>query len=96
MFSQFDDKGKLFTNVVAKKPIKVRLQVATHLILGTVYIRPENRLKDEINQPETFLAVTDAQLFNDKGEIVYTCKFIVVNRNQILWMAPDTENENGG
>jgi hypothetical protein len=96
MFSQFDDKGKLFTNVVAKKPVKVRIQVATHLILGTVHIRPENRLKDEINQPETFLAVTDAQLINDKGETAYTCKFIVVNRSQILWMAPDTENENGG
>lgn len=93
MFSQFDDKGKLFTNVVAKKPIKVRIQVTTHLILGTVHIRPENRLKDEINQPENFLAVTDATLLNEKGEIVYTNKFLVVNRSNILWMAPETETD---
>lgn len=93
MFSQFDDKGKLFTNVVAKRPIKVRIQVASHLIVGTVHIRPENRLKDEINQPEAFLAVTDAQILNERGEVVYSNKFCIVNRSQILWMSPEEERE---
>ncbi|MCE1254247.1 MAG: hypothetical protein LWX83_11955 [Anaerolineae bacterium] len=93
MFSQFDDKGKLFTNVVAKRPVRVRIQVTSHLILGTVHIRPENRLKDEINQPEPFLAVTDAQIINDKGEVVYNNKFCAVNRSQILWMSPEDEEK---
>ena len=89
MFSQFDEKGKLFNNVVAKKPVKVNIQVATHRVNGTVHIRPENRLKDEINQPETFLAVTDAQIQNEAGELIYSSKFLIVNRSQILWMAPE-------
>jgi len=93
MYSQFDEKGKLFTNVVAKKPIQVCIQVATHRIVGTVYIRPENRLKDEINQPEGFLAVTDAQVENENGQVVYTNKFLVVNRSQIIWMAPESDYE---
>lgn len=90
MFSQFDEKGKLFNNVVAKKPVRVNIQVAGHRVVGTVHIRPENRLKDEINQPETFIAVTDAQVEDETGKTIYTNKFLIVNRSQILWMAPET------
>ena len=93
MFSQFDEKGKLFTNVVAKKPIRVVIMVATHRIVGTVHIRPENRLKDEINQPETFMAVTDAQIENELGQVVFTNKLLIVNRSQIIWMAPELDIE---
>ena len=93
MYSQFDEKGKLFTNVVAKKPVQVCIQAGSHRIIGTVYIRPENRLKDEINQPETFLAVTDAHVENESGQVIYTNKFLVVNRSQILWMAPESDYE---
>jgi len=93
MFSQFDEKGKLFTNVVAKKPVKVAIQVDSQRIIGTVHIRPENRLKDEVNQPETFLAVTDAQVENEMGQVIYTNKFLIVNRSQIIWMAPESEYE---
>lgn len=90
MFSQFDDKGKIFNNVVAKKPVKVIIQVDNHRVVGTVHIRPENRLKDEINQPETFLAVTDAHIENEAGDTIYTNKFLIVNRSQISWMAPES------
>jgi len=93
MYSQFDEKGKLFTNVVAKKPVQVCIQVAAQRILGTVYIRPENRLKDEVNQPEAFLAVTDAHVENESGQVIYTNKFLIVNRSQILWMAPESDYE---
>jgi hypothetical protein len=93
MYSQFDEKGKLFTNVVAKKPVQVCIQVTSHRIVGTVYIRPENRLKDEINMPEAFLAVTDAQVEDESGQVVYSNKFLVVNRSQILWMAPESDYE---
>ena len=93
MYSQFDEKGKLFTNVVAKKPVQVCIQIGLHRVFGTVYIRPENRLKDEINQPEAFLAVTDAHVENETGQIIYSNKFLVINRSQILWMGPESDYE---
>ncbi|NPV84764.1 MAG: hypothetical protein HPY45_01975 [Anaerolineae bacterium] len=94
MHPQFEEKRKIFTNVITKKPIAVRIQTLSHLILGTVHIRPDNRLKDEINQPETFLAVTDATIINDSGEETCHCKFLAVNRAHIIWLSPEEEQPN--
>lgn len=91
MFSQFEEKGKIFTNVVNKKPINVRIQTHEHIILGTVHIRPDNRLKDEINLAETFLAVTDAVVQDLSGNVVFRSNFIAVNRTHIIWLLPTDE-----
>jgi len=94
MFSQFEEKRKIFTNVVTKKPIIVLIQTTTSLIRGTVHIRPDDRLKDEINQPETFLAVTDAVIKNLKGEEVHHCEFLAVNRSHVVWLTPESDIQN--
>jgi hypothetical protein len=91
MFTQFEEKGKLFTNVVAKKPVNVQIQTSTHVINGTVHIRPDNRLKDEINQTEAFLAVTGASIYDLNKNLLQKCNFIAVNRSQIIWLVPDDE-----
>jgi len=91
MFTQFEEKGKLFSNVVAKKPVKVQIQTITHIIYGTVHIRPDNRIKDEINQTETFLAVTNVKVFDLNKNPIQECKFIAVNRSQIIWLIPEDE-----
>jgi hypothetical protein len=93
MFTQFEEKGKLFTNVIAKKPVNVQIQTSTHVIQGTVHIRPDNRLKDEINQTETFLAVTNASIYDLHKNLVQQCNFIAVNRSQIIWLVPDDESQ---
>jgi hypothetical protein len=91
MFTQFEEKGKLFSNVIAKKPVAVQIQTCTHVIFGTVHIRPDNRLKDEINQTESFLAVTDASVYDLHKNLIQKCNFIAVNRSQIIWLIPDDE-----
>jgi hypothetical protein len=93
MFSQFEEKRKIFTNVVSKKPVEVLIQTTTSLVQGTVHIRPDNRLKDEINQPETFLAVTDAHIKNLQGEEIHCCEFLAVNRTHIVWLTPEVDLE---
>jgi hypothetical protein len=90
MFSQFEDKRKIFTNVVTKEPVIVLIQTTTSLVHGTVHIRPDNRLKDEIDQPETFLAVTDAVIKNLQGEEIHRCEFLAVNKTHIVWLTPET------
>ena len=93
MFAQFEEKGKIFTNVITKKPVEVHIQTTTNLIRGKVHIRPDERLKDELNQPEKFLAVTDADILNLEGKLVSKVSFLAVNRQHIVWLLQDNEIE---
>ena len=60
MTYEYDEKGKLFTNVVNKRSMAATLQTTTHLIRGFIHIRQDERVKDELDRDELFLAVTDA------------------------------------
>lgn len=84
----YDDKGKIFTDVVSKEAVAVIVQTALHRIEGIVYARPDVRLKDELNQDEHFLAVTDAVLYDLAGNEVKRTGFLAVNRDAIHWVLP--------
>lgn len=94
MVAQYDDKGKLFTPVIAKHPIMVTIQTVSNVIRGAVHIRPDTRVKDELNNAtlkDHFLAVTDAVVYNNQGEEIYRSNFLVVNINHIVWAIPENE-----
>jgi hypothetical protein len=91
MYSSFEEKGKIFTNVVSKKPLDVVIQTSLHTIKGKIHIRPDDRLKDEVNAPETFLAVTDAVVHDLDGKFSFETAFITINRQQIIWIIPSNE-----
>ncbi|HVN54125.1 MAG TPA: hypothetical protein VMT46_07320 [Anaerolineaceae bacterium] len=91
MITEFDDKGKIFTNVIAKKPVPAVVQTLTHRIHGEVHVRPSERLKDEMNRSEKFLAITDAIVYDTRGQEIYRCGFLTLNRDQIVWLIPDEE-----
>jgi hypothetical protein len=95
MYPQFDEKGKVFSNVITKRPVQVHIQTPTNLISGRVHIRPDERLKDELNSPETFLAVTDATILNLQGEVFMKVMFLAVNRSHIVWLLQDNEMMTG-
>ena len=91
MFSNFEEKGKIFTQVVSKKPINVTIQTTSQLIRGKIHIRPEDRVKDELNRKDLFIAVTDATVFSAEGKALYHSGFLSVNTEQIVWLIPDEE-----
>ncbi|HEX7555641.1 MAG TPA: hypothetical protein VF338_03375 [Leptolinea sp.] len=91
MSMEYNDSGKFFTEVIRKKPVRVIIQTTQQVIHGNVHIRPEARLKDEIDQDELSLAITDAVVFGNAGEILYESKFLAVNRRQIVWIIPQEE-----
>lgn len=91
MFSQFEDKGKIFTQVVSKKPVSVIIQTAKNRIHGKIHIRPEDRVKDELNRREIFIAVTDAVVYSSENEILFTSSFLTLNTEQIIWLIPEGE-----
>jgi len=95
MITDFDEKGKIFTNIVQKTPVPATIQTLTHRIRGEVYMKPDERLKDELNRSDQFLAVTNASILNDLGEVTIICKFLTLNKNQIVWLIPDKDMKPG-
>ena len=88
MITNFDEKGKIFTPVVSKKPVQVIIQTTLSRIEGKIFVRPDERIKDEMDRPETFLAVTEVQIFSLEGQLIANAPFIALNRNQIVWVLP--------
>ena len=93
MFANFDDKGKTFTNVITKRPVAVHIHTISQLIKGFVHVRPDERLKDELNHSEQFIAVTNAKIYALNGEVIHQCDFLAVNRSQIVWLFQDDERQ---
>ncbi|MEJ2597611.1 MAG: hypothetical protein P8Z00_04720 [Anaerolineales bacterium] len=93
MGTRYDEKGKIFTDVVQKEPVRVVIQTTTmQRIKGQVYVKPDERVKDELNNPERFLAVTDANVYDQGGILINQCAFIAVNRDQIVWLIPQDDS----
>jgi hypothetical protein len=88
MSTHYDEKGKFFTDIISKKVVPVKLQTSSHYIEGNVHIRHGERLKDELNHSEPFLAVTDCVIFKESGTELYRLDFIAVNRANIIWISP--------
>ena len=91
MTIEFDDNGKFFTNVISKTPLPAMIQTTTHRIRGNIHIAQDRRLKDELDLPEKFIAVTDAVIYSPDGQVLYQAGFLAVQRNQIVWVLPDSE-----
>ena len=54
-------------------------------------MKPDERLKDEFNRSEQFVAVTNAQILDAQGQVLYRCKFLTLNKDQIVWLIPVTD-----
>jgi hypothetical protein len=91
MSIQYDEKGKFFTDVVPKIPVHAVIQTTGQLVRGMVHVREGERLKDELDRDEPFLAVTDASVSGPDGQTLFQASFIAVRRSQIIWVFPDQE-----
>ena len=90
----YDHKGKIFTDYISKDPVKSIVQTSTNRISGMVYVRQDTRLKDELNDQDYFVAITDATVFDSRGEIEeYRTGFLVIHRDSIIWLIPQDEIE---
>jgi hypothetical protein len=89
----FDDKGKFFTEIISKKPIPANVQTITHRIEGIIYTREDKRVIDELRDESQFIAMTDAVIYDKKGEPLYTCDFLSLNKAHIVWLIPSEEND---
>lgn len=86
---EYDEKGKIYTNVVSKVPVEALVQTTLQLIRGTLHIRQGERVKDELDRDELFLAITNASVYaTDDKTVLHQAPFMAVRRNQIVWILP--------
>lgn len=96
MTLEYDEKGKIFTEVISKVEIPAIVQTTAQLIQGNVHVRRDERLKDELDRDELFLAITDASVIGADGQTLHQARFLAVRRAQIVWVMPANETEEFG
>ena len=89
---RYDDKGKFFTDVISKDRVPSIIHTLISRIQGNLHVRMDERVKDELNQGEQFLAITDAIVYNLQGQKIYDAEFMLINRDHVIWIVPDEEN----
>ena len=89
--SFFESKGKIYTRVVAKDEVPALIQTTTHLIHGHIYVRPDGRLLDELNQASDFLPVTRAAVLGADGQEIQRAQFLSISRAHIVWVLPEQD-----
>ena len=61
------------------------------IILGSIHIRPIVRMIDDLLASEQFLAVTDAVVYDSRGNALFKTKFMALNRDEITYVVPQQE-----
>ena len=88
MTIEYDDKGKIFTDIVTKKAVLATVQTTTHLMRGKIHVRRDQRIKDELDLEDTFIALTDVSVLGGEGQVLFQAPFLALNRAHIIWVLP--------
>lgn len=89
MTIEYDDKGKIFTDIVSKIAVYATVQTTMHLMRGHIHIRRDQRIKDELDGNEKFLALTEVTVLNAEGNTLFQAPFMAVQRAHIIWVIPE-------
>lgn len=95
MTIEYDDKGKIFTDIVTKTTVPATVQTTTHLVRGNIHVRRDQRIKDELDSKESFLAITDADVLGADGQIIFHAPFLAIQRAHIVWVLPEQDRHEG-
>jgi Family of unknown function (DUF6812) len=89
MTFEYDEKGKIFTDIVSKESVSATVQTTTHMIRGHLHVRRDQRIKDELDLNENFLAMTDVSVLGPDGQPLFQAPFLAVRRSHIIWVLPE-------
>jgi len=93
MTFEYDEKGKIFTDIVTKVAVQARIQTTTHMLQGQIHVRRDQRIKDELDANETFLALTDVSVLGPEGQVLFQVPFLAVHRSHIIWVMPEQNQD---
>jgi hypothetical protein len=84
-----DDTDKFFTAHVTTLHLPVTACIGNWIVEGTAHLKGDNRLKDELNDGETFIAFTQARVWEmGSQKLAYEIDVLIVHKNQIVWIFP--------
>lgn len=89
MTIEYDEKGKIFTDIVSKIAVYATVQTTTHLMRGNIHVRRDQRIKDELDRDKSFLALTDVSVLGPDGQTLFQAPFLAVQRTHIVWVLPE-------
>jgi hypothetical protein len=96
MTIEYDEKGKRFTDIVTKRAVYATVQTTTHLMRGHIHVRRDQRIKDELDLDEKFLAVTDVHVLSADGQVLFQAPFLAIHRDHIVWVVPEQPKSEEG
>jgi hypothetical protein len=67
---------------------KITILTSTYRIKGHIDLLPGARVTDYMNDARGFIAVTDAEVWEIVGRLVFSAPFVNVNRDHIEVIAP--------
>ncbi len=87
---RIDEKGKYYTQRITKDTLLVLLRTADEIVAGSIHIRPEQRLKDELDANRSpFIALTGVAVYDQSGQTCcYQTDVLFVSISQIVTIAP--------
>lgn len=92
MSYEYDEKGKIFTDHVSKVAIYATIQTTTHLMRGRIHVRRDQRIIDELDLDENFLAITDVSVLGADGQVLIQSPFLALRRTHIVWVVPEQKS----
>ena len=93
MTFEYDEKGKIFTDIVTKVAISATIQTTTHMIRGKLQVRRDQSIKDELDVNESFLALTDVSVLGPDGQTLFETPFLALRRSHIIWVMPEQNQD---
>ncbi len=89
---RLDEKGKYYTTRVTKRSVSVVAFAQGTVISGTMHLLLDNRVKDELNGGEHFVALTHAQVRDlASGQILCEDETVLLNKEHVVWIVPHDE-----
>ena len=92
MSFDYDDKGKIFTDVISKVAVYATIQTTKHILRGHIHVRRDQRIIDELDVPENFIAITDVSVLGADGQTLFQAPFLAVHRSHIIWVLPEQKS----
>ena len=93
LVTRVDHNGKVFTDQVRKQKVATIIQTETHRIRGVLFHDSDGRLKDDLNSPENFVALTDAEFLAPDGNVLERAEFLALSKKHIVWVMPEHSTE---
>ena len=82
---EVEDKPKMYL-AKAKSPIEVEIHMPSYTLTGQLYAQAWQKLLDAVERADTFLPLTDVEIYPELDNNASAFDFVAVNRDKIVYV----------